>query len=56
MDLFYLTFFACVVVYFYIGSYYEEKKLVRLFGQEYINYRKEVPGIFPVKFYKPYSQ
>jgi protein-S-isoprenylcysteine O-methyltransferase Ste14 len=56
MDLFYLTFFTCVVVYFYIGSYYEEKKLVRLFGQEYINYRKEVPGIFPVKFYKPYSQ
>ncbi|MCW9064722.1 MAG: hypothetical protein OQJ78_00365, partial [Ignavibacteriaceae bacterium] len=32
MDLFYLTFFVCIVAYFYIGSYYEEKKLVRQFG------------------------
>lgn len=56
MDLFYLTFFICTVAYFYIGSYYEEKKLVRQFGEIYENYKKEVPRIFPVKFFKPYNQ
>jgi len=56
MDLFYLTFFICIVAYFYIGSYYEEKKLVRQFGEIYENYKKEVPAIFPVKLFKPYNQ
>jgi len=56
MDLFYLTFFLCIVVYFYIGSYYEEKKLVRQFGQVYENYRKEVPKIIPLKLFRPYNQ
>ena len=56
MDLFYLTFFVCLVVYFYIGSYYEERKLVRQFGEVYENYKKEVPRIFPFKFFKPYNQ
>jgi len=56
MDLFYLTFFICIVAYFYIGSYYEEKKLVRQFGEVYENYKKEVPRILPVKFFKPYNQ
>ncbi|MDH3267744.1 MAG: hypothetical protein OEM46_02700 [Ignavibacteria bacterium] len=56
MDLFYLTFFVCTVVYFYIGSYFEEKKLVRQFGEIYQNYKKEVPRIFPVKLFKPYKQ
>jgi protein-S-isoprenylcysteine O-methyltransferase Ste14 len=56
MDLFYLTFFICIVAYFYIGSYYEEKKLVRQFGEIYENYKKEVPAIFPFKIFKPYNQ
>jgi protein-S-isoprenylcysteine O-methyltransferase Ste14 len=56
MDLFYLTFLICTVAYFYIGSYYEEKKLVRQFGQVYENYRKEVPGIIPFKLFRPYNQ
>ena len=56
MDLFYLTFFICLVAYFYIGSYYEEKKLVRQFGEVYQNYKKVVPGIFPMKLFKPYSK
>jgi len=56
MDLFYLIFFVCTVVYFYIGSYYEEKKLVRQFGEVYENYKKEVPRIIPVKLFKPYNQ
>ncbi|GIK59958.1 MAG: hypothetical protein HND39_04155 [Ignavibacteriota bacterium] len=56
MDLFYLTFFICIVVYFYIGSYFEEKKLVKLFGEVYEKYKKEVPGIIPIKLFKPYNQ
>lgn len=56
MDLFYLTFFICIVAYFYIGSYYEEKKLVRQFGEIYKNYRKSVPRIVPYKLLKPYNQ
>jgi protein-S-isoprenylcysteine O-methyltransferase Ste14 len=47
MDMFYLTFFICIVVYFYIGSIFEEKKLVRHFGDIYIKYQKSVPRIFP---------
>jgi len=56
MDLFYLTFFICMVAYFYIGSYYEEKKLVRQFGEVYNSYKKEVPRIIPFKLLKPYTQ
>lgn len=56
MDLFYLTFFLCTVVYFYIGSYFEEKKLVRQFGDVYENYRKEVSGVVPFKLFKPYNK
>ena len=47
MDLFYLTFFICISVYFYVGSIYEEKKLVRHFGDIYLRYQKSVPRIFP---------
>lgn len=56
MDLFYLTFFICVVIYFYIGAYFEEKKLVNYFGDVYVNYKKMVPGIIPYKIFKPYDQ
>ncbi len=49
MDIFYLTLFICVVVYFYIGSIFEEKKLVQAFGEKYNEYTKSVPRIFPVK-------
>lgn len=50
MNLFYLTMCVSFTAYFYIGSYYEEKKLVRLFGDEYRNYQKKIPRIFPIKF------
>src|SRR5574338_806148 len=49
MNLFYLTVFTSFTVYFYIGSYYEEKKMSRLFGDEYRNYQKKIPRIFPIK-------
>ena len=47
MDLFYLTFFLLIVAYFYIGAYYEERKLVRTFGEIYTRYQELVPQIFP---------
>jgi len=56
MDLFYLTFFVCVVAYFYIGSYYEEIKLTEHFGEIYVDYKKSVPRIFPLKIFKPYKE
>ncbi len=49
MSLFYLTMFVSFTAYFYIGSYYEEKKMVRLFGDDYRDYQKKVPRIFPYK-------
>ncbi len=49
MDLFYLAMFVSFTAYFYIGSCYEEKKMISLFGDNYRNYQKEVPKIFPVK-------
>lgn len=50
MDLFYLTFLLCMICYFYIGSFYEEKKLIRNFGDKYLEYKKSVPRIFPKIF------
>ncbi len=50
MSLFYLITFICIVIYFYIGSIYEEKKLLEKFGIEYVNYKEKVPRIFPINF------
>ncbi len=50
MDLSYLTFLIAIIVYFYIGSFYEEKKLLEKFGDEYLNYQKTVPRIIPFAF------
>lgn len=50
MNLYYLVMFICIVIYFYVGSFYEERKLVKFFGDEYREYQKKVPRIFPVKF------
>jgi len=55
MDLFYGVVFLCLVIYFYIGSYFEEKKLAKHFGEIYTDYKKSVPKIFPVNFLEPYK-
>jgi protein-S-isoprenylcysteine O-methyltransferase Ste14 len=52
MDLNYLIIFSCFVIYFYIGSVYEEKKLVEKFGDAYRNYQKSVPRIFPLRTFQ----
>ncbi len=49
MNLFYLTMFTSFTAYFYIATFYEEKKLVRMFGIIYTDYQRKVPRIFPFK-------
>jgi methanethiol S-methyltransferase len=52
MDLFHMIFLVCSIIYIYIGSYFEEKKLIEKFGDEYLGYIERVPRIFPVKMFK----
>jgi protein-S-isoprenylcysteine O-methyltransferase Ste14 len=52
MNLFYLTMFISFTAYFIIATFYEEKKMVRLFGDDYKNYQKNVPRIFPIKIFR----
>jgi protein-S-isoprenylcysteine O-methyltransferase Ste14 len=50
-----LTYFIIVVIfviYFYIASIFEEKRLVEKFGDVYINYQKTVLRIVPIKIFK----
>ena len=42
-----LTLFALMSLYFVVGSYHEEMLLVKQFGEDYQQYRKRVPRIFP---------
>jgi len=37
----------CMISYFVIGSFFEEKKLIRTFGKKYLDYKKEVPLFIP---------
>jgi len=37
----------CILVYLPIGIYLEEKKMIAVFGQAYLDYRKEVPALIP---------
>ena len=37
----------CMIIYFVIGSYFEEKKLTKAFGKEYVIYKSEVPPFIP---------
>ncbi|MCH8326305.1 MAG: isoprenylcysteine carboxylmethyltransferase family protein [Bacteroidetes bacterium] len=55
MDLFYLITFICAVIYFYIGSIYEERKLVEEYGDLYTQYQAMVPRILPLKIFNPYK-
>jgi len=51
MDLFYFSIFFYSIIYFYIGSVFEEKKLVEEFGEKYKEYQTIVPRLFPYKFW-----
>lgn len=37
----------CLLLYLPFGIYYEERNLIALFGEEYREYQKKVPSIFP---------
>ncbi|MEJ0057309.1 MAG: isoprenylcysteine carboxylmethyltransferase family protein [Bacteroidota bacterium] len=37
----------CIFIYLPIGIYFEERKLVETFGQDYLNYKEAVPAIIP---------
>ncbi|GMU85767.1 MAG: hypothetical protein AMXMBFR48_10090 [Ignavibacteriales bacterium] len=39
------------IIYFYVGSWYEERKLLERFGAEYAEYKRRVPRIFPWDFF-----
>lgn len=38
---------GCVMLYFWIGSYFEEKKLIQRFGEDYVEYQKGTGKFFP---------
>ncbi len=51
MTLNWLTFCIAATLYFWIGTYFEEKKMLREFGTAYLQYQKKVPRLFPfIKF------
>lgn len=56
MSFFYLVFFICLTMYFIIGSIYEEKKLIELFGDEYVQYQKNTPRLVPVKIFNNHKE
>ena len=37
----------CILIYLPIGIYLEEKKLIAAFGEQYLDYKKRVPAVFP---------
>jgi len=52
MDLQLFLFSISATLYFLIGSFYEEKKLINKFGTDYLNYMSKVPRIIPIKILK----
>lgn len=42
-----------ISLYLYIGSLFEERRLVREFGQAYIDYRQRVPRLIPHLWFRP---
>lgn len=49
MTLTLLVFNICATLYFWIGSIYEERRLIAQFGETYAAYRRRVPRLFPIK-------
>lgn len=45
-----LTDRICAVSYLIIGSLFEEKRMLRVFGTRYKLYKRNVPGFLPYKF------
>jgi len=39
---------AAAIAYFYLGTFFEERRMVRKFGEEYRAYRRRVPRFLPL--------
>jgi protein-S-isoprenylcysteine O-methyltransferase Ste14 len=39
-----------MILYFYVGTFFEERRMVRTFGQEYRDYQRRVPRFLPVRW------
>jgi len=48
MNLAMLISSVMMTLYFVIGSWFEERKLVRYHGERYRQYKKMVPGLIPL--------
>ncbi len=42
-----LIYTGMYAAYMVIGGYYEEKRMIRVFGEEYLRYRRQVGAFFP---------
>jgi protein-S-isoprenylcysteine O-methyltransferase Ste14 len=40
---------AMVILYFYAGTFFEERRMVRKFGEEYRDYQRRVPRFLPFR-------
>jgi protein-S-isoprenylcysteine O-methyltransferase Ste14 len=49
VNLWYLIMLINILLYFYVGSIYEERKLEQIFGVKYTEYKNNVPRIIPYK-------
>ena len=36
-----------ITAYLFVGSFFEDQKLIKLYGEKYRRYRQAVPGIIP---------
>jgi len=50
LDRLVVIIYSCVYLYF--GIPLEERKLIEIFGQDYINYQNRVPAVFPLIHFK----
>ena len=39
-----------VILYFYVGTFFEEQRMVRTFGQTYRDYQRRVPRFLPLRW------
>lgn len=52
MTVTHLVFAIACTGYILVGIYFEEKDLVKRFGQHYLDYKKKVPMLIPIRFSK----